>query len=244
MATNITLYHGTGATALPAIAQHGIMPRGRDGKRNNWKHTVGSNAACVYLTDAYPLHFAMSAASTDNDEDLAIIEVEVSSVFLQADEDALEQVMRNRPDNEPERIRNADMKARTIYYRSRAHLYKAADSLQALGTCSHRGPIKVSALRRVVVIKHAEIPRLVLHAGLDPIIHILNYKIMGGKYRQSVKWMFGDEATLLNDHNNEITRDGITVYSSIDDALGQYRERPASTITGQLTRSELDGSAA
>lgn len=206
----IKLYHGTSAAALADIAANGIKPRGKDGKRDNWKHTVGSNKSCVYLTDSYAFYFAYCAAQEG--EDLALIEVDVDHVWLQADEDALEQGLRGH-DNLPA---DWDMKRRTIYYRSRAHLYSGSISLEALGTCGHRGIIQPSQLRRVVTVKAEQVIGLVLGA-FDPVISLLNYKLLGARYRQGVRWFFGDEPTC--DANPSLTREGITVYASITDAL-------------------------
>lgn len=213
----IRLYHGTSARALPFIAEHGIMPRGKDGTRNNWKHTVGSNAKCVYLTDSYAFYFAWCAVSMDDKEDLALLEVEVPAERLQADEDAIEQATRGR-DNLPA---DWDMKRRTIYYRSRAHQYRAAASLELLGTCSHRGTIPVSDVRRVVLIDHEQCMRLIF-SGFDPVISLMNYRILGEHYRASVQWMFGDAPAFRTyGSGSEIARDGITVYDSISDALNR-----------------------
>lgn len=214
---NLKLYHGTTATALASIAAHGIKPRGKANKTNNWKHTVGSNQDTVYLTDSYAFYFAWCAAARRRD-DLALVEVDCDGLRanLQADEDAVEQSNRGR-DGLPA---DWDMKRRTIYYRSRAHLYSAAQSLEVLGTCGHRGTVPVSALRRIVTIKHEECLRLILQ-GFDPSISTLNYKILGAQYRQGVRWFFDDEPVC--EKNPSLTRDVITVYDNLTAALASVK---------------------
>lgn len=193
---SIILAHGTVARALPTIAKEGLKPRGRS-KRNNWGHTVGSNPNAIYLTSAYAFYFAYSAG---DGKPCAVIEVkrdQLDESKLHADEDSLEQVMRHRPEDEPLRLRGWGMKRRTMYYRSRAHMYSADDSLASLGTCAYRGNIPPTALGRVVVVEFETQLRLILQYGLDPTISILGFKIMGSKYEQAQRWLFGDEPDLL-----------------------------------------------
>jgi len=207
------LYHGTSARHLATIARAGLAPRG-SGARNNWQHTVGSNKHCVYLTNAYALHFAYAAVDADDPYDLlAIIEVEPDVTRLHADEDALEQTTRDG-DTLP---KEWDMKRRTIYYRARAHRYDYAGSLAALGTCGHRGPVPRTALRRVVLLDQGTHHNLVLRAGLDPTITVANYHYVGAEYRQSMAWLFDDAPQL--DCAPRITRDGIAVCDNINVAL-------------------------
>jgi hypothetical protein len=53
------LFHGTLSTRLPAIFNHGIKPRGA--AASNWPGAAASRADAVYLTDAYPLSYALQA---------------------------------------------------------------------------------------------------------------------------------------------------------------------------------------
>ncbi len=196
MASKHLLAHGTRATALPDIAKVGLRPRGGKGT-NNWQHTVGSNPKAVYLTSAYALYFAQSAAEIDGD--LALIEVNARLVEgrLVADEDAVEQVMRERSDQEPDHVRNGDLKRRTLYYRSRAHQYAYMESLKALGTCAHMGTIPVAALGRVVIVPEAVNMRLIMEVGIDPMIHVRGFAVLGAHYEVTQRWLFGDESTLV-----------------------------------------------
>ena len=112
------LYHGTSEKAWNSIKKSGIRPRGLS-KKSNWKHSIESNPDTVYLTDTYPLHFAMSAIRQTGDkiDRVAIIEVDTDLLpgKLVPDEDALEQASRHQNDGLPE---TWTMVQRTRYYRS------------------------------------------------------------------------------------------------------------------------------
>src|SRR5512146_1033712 len=157
------LYHGTGASNIANILKRGIAPRGRG--PGNWDATVRSHSKSVYLTDTYALYFAMAA--TPASDDPAIIDIATAPVlqYLHADEDALEQAYHGRDELDP----SWDIKRRTIWYRSRAHLYPAKGSLNALGTCAHRGVIPSEAILRICVINRERVPELVMRA-FDPVI--------------------------------------------------------------------------
>lgn len=215
---SIPLYHGTSVAALPRIAIEGIKPRGNT--HGNWHHTVKSNKMAVYLTNAYPLYFAAHAgyeagASEDTPDAFthALVEVFPDMAHLQADEDAIEQLTRDR-DGLP---KEWDMKRRTIFYRTRAHHYSAAASLEAMGTCAHRGVITAAQTKRVLLITKQKEIELVLSGSLDPIISVLNFQILGKRYMQSVRWMFDDEPQL--DHAPHITRGGMALFPDINAAL-------------------------
>lgn len=202
------LYHGTNLSALDAILANGIKPRGRDGRRNNWKHTVGSNASCVYLSNCYAFYFAYS--STKDGEPLVVLEVATRSLLpaLCADEDALEQSGRGR-DRLPS---DWSMKRRTIYYRKRAHLYDPAGSIALLGTCGHIGTVPASAITRVAIIAPQDGIRLILQAH-DPSITIINHSFMGEQHARFHRWLFGDEEHLYGptESGREPSREGISV---------------------------------
>jgi hypothetical protein len=209
------LYHGTSQTALAGILISGIRPRGKKG-RSNWKHSVESNAECVYLTEGYAVHFACNAVDPDKDA-AAIIEVDTDRLNffdLLPDEDAIEQLSRGRDDLPT----SWDMKKRTRYYRVKMVDYagKWPTSIKALGTACHRGVIPVSAITRVAKVDFKVNPAL--RWASDPTISIQNYAIMGGYYRQLTNRIFGDEidVTDLNfpdyaDRLKAMPRDGVTI---------------------------------
>ena len=87
------------------------------------------------------------------------------------------------------------MKYRTRWYRKRAlddfgHAWKT--SLEGLGTCTYYGIIPVSAITRIAFVGKKNYFDLVLYAGIDPMITLINYRLVGEKYRHSVKRLFGD----------------------------------------------------
>lgn len=139
----------------------------------------------VYLTDAYPLHFAANAQA---EGDLLIIEVDTSKLdpsALIADEDALAHSLK-----EPVTL-GMSLLEKTVYYREHSHQYSAERSLALMGTCAYLGPVPAAALRRVARIRTEDLGTLIF-GGFDPVVSPLNYSIFGEEYRESVKWLFGD----------------------------------------------------
>jgi hypothetical protein len=182
------VYHGTSEANVVQILQQGIMPRSLT-SRSNWAHTVKSHEDAVYLTIAYPLHFA-NQACTDK-ERLAVLEIDTDLLDeerLVADEDAVEQALRGH-DNLPV---SWGMKRRTKYYRDRIHQYPHVGSLKALGTCAHLGVIGKHAIKRVAYVNHEAFVRLV-YKGYDPQVSVAAYQVIGEGYQKSTKWLFDPE---------------------------------------------------
>lgn len=189
------LYHGTSESKLKAILKDGIKPRGK--KDGNWKRTVKSNPTAVYLTDAYPLHFAM--ASAKGKERLVILEIDTEALNyfkFAPDEDCLEQGTRkdpnfeNVPGTEP-----FNMKKRTQWFRDRAlkqfsHLWRK--SLEMMGTCTYYGDIPPEAITRYSLVNNT----IEVILAADPVICPLNYKILGPYYRQLTRMLFGEKPDL------------------------------------------------
>lgn len=194
------LYHGTSFSSWEKIKETGLLPR-KLGGNSNWEHTVESDPDTVYLTDAYAMYFSYQCTNENKNGNLdkAVI-VEVDSSLLNqkkfvADEDALEQVSRNTPggDGLPSSM---SMEDRTIHYRKMAKRYAEVGyghewSLQALGTCGYKGKIPLKAITRVAIIDLSQQKQLSVF--LDPTIHIMNYRIVGAKYRALNALIFGNE---------------------------------------------------
>jgi hypothetical protein len=211
------LYHGTSQNALAGILINGIRPRGKRGK-SNWKHSIESNAECVYLTEGYSIHFASNAASeAGSNGTAAIVEVDTDRLDfmdLLPDEDAIEQISRGKDDLP----KHWDMKKRTRYYRVRMVDYagKWPTSIKALGTACHRGVIPVSAITRVAKVDFKVNPAL--RWASDPTITLMNYAIMGGYYRQLTRRIFDDPIDVADlnfpdyaERLNALPRDGVTI---------------------------------
>jgi hypothetical protein len=182
------LYHGTRATHFDNLANFELVPRGVSGN-SRWTHSVESRPDAVYLSTAYPLHYAINAAEGG---DILIIEIatdHLDTTKLIADEDALAHGKDDLP-------RTMDLAERTRYYRERAHLYPANVSLRVMGTCSHLGPIPATAITRIARVPEQGVGRLVL-GGLDPVVSPIHYAIFAKEFEQSVRWLFGDEAPCL-----------------------------------------------
>lgn len=188
------LYHGTTEAAVSDILKNGIKPRGK--KSGNWKHSIESNPNAVYLTDSYAIYFAGNATDLEKGERLAIIEIDTDRLKILSfapDEDFLEQATRKKAGPHLAPI-DKPMKYRTRWYRRRTQNYYIhwMDSLKHLGTCTYYGNIPPSAITRIAFIEPDAYFGLVIGAGIDPYITVENYSIMGAKYRNSVKKLFGD----------------------------------------------------
>lgn len=187
------LYHGTSAARLPSILKDGIKPRGKG--KGNWKHSVDGNPNVVYLTIAYALYFAWTATDIGKNEDLLVLEIDTAKLFpfdLVPDEDFLEQATRKGPGLGLAPIEKS-MKYRTAWYRRRLRGFSEywKESVDGLGNCGYMGTIPPAAITRYAVISHERIAELVM-SGMDPSISLLNYKLVGDKYRNWIKWAFGD----------------------------------------------------
>lgn len=179
------LYHGTSERHVESILKAGLSPRGSK-LPGNWEHTIKSNERAVYLTDAYGLYFAWAAS--DDDARLAVIEVDSDTLDLDrlcADEDVIEQANRNR-DELPAKW---TMERRNIYYRNRMRNYCWKRSLELMGTCAHIGKVKTSAIKRIALVDKRTYYGMMMR-GHDPSISIMNYRIIGDRYRAVMTWLF------------------------------------------------------
>lgn len=226
------LYHGTSSRHLAKILTEGLTPRNQN-QISNWEHTVESGEDTVYLTDAYALHFANQACEDEQNEMLAILEIDTDRLNedrFAADEDAVEQTNRGTDDLPP----NWDIKQRTAYYRALAHAYRWDQSLKALGTCGYQDTIPVEAIQRIALISMKKYARLVI-SGYDPMISVLNYGLLGHQYRWASRWIFDANAQQEVDANNPFSaimtmklpedRSGIEVLQ-----LSQAKERFISVV--------------
>lgn len=211
------LYHGTAGRYLDRILAEGLLPRSKlpvvDGavEQGNWEHTVPSNPAVVYVTNAYPLHFCAASLRSEDAHGL-IVEIDSAQLdaeLLRPDEDFLEQIMRGRDDLPAE----WSLTQRNVYYRDRMADYDPLQSLRLLGTMAYAGPIPPAAITRILLVKAKTIGRLI-RLGFDPMIALANYRFMGAFYRSGTRWMFGDVERiddLREDLQATLSRDGIEV---------------------------------
>lgn len=183
------LYHGTSERVARLSLSEGLIPRGS--RKGNWNHTVASGKDRVYLTDAYAPYFANAATSGEEDESHAwgIVRLETSLLdtgSLLPDEDFLEQAGRGRDGV------TGTMAQRTRKHRTRARRLGPlwSESLRGLGTCAHMGRIPAEAVSAIALFRPASNP-YVASMALDPSIVLLNYAIMGSRYRALTQWFFG-----------------------------------------------------
>lgn len=185
------LYHGTSERNLKAILKDGLKPRGSKAT-GNWD-TCPSNPKTVYLTNAYALYYALNAARTGN---LLVVEIDtdykMADMFV-PDEDAIEQVLRGRDGVA------GDMVTRTMHYRKMLPTLMGGvehpfvqDSLKALGNCGCMGTVRPWAITRYAIINRKQVDKALLWQAMDPSITVLNYRICGTRYRNMVRWVFGE----------------------------------------------------
>lgn len=189
------LFHGTSDRHLDAIIKDGLKPRGKS--KGNWKHTILSNPKAVYLTEAYALHYALCATDPGNGDRLAILEIDADTInepLLAPDEDFLEQATRLQQGSHLAPI-DKPMKYRTRWYRKRLAGFQSywRDSLSGLGNCTYHGTIPPRAIKRVAMLDQKTNADLIWMAGLDPQISLMNYRIVGAKYRNSIKRLFKEQ---------------------------------------------------
>ena len=188
------LYHGTSESRAKKILVRGIRPRGRHGK-TNWKHSVESNPRAVYLTDAYPGHFAIQAAKKG--ERLAILEIDTERLDkskLHPDEDLLEQSGRHY-DALPA---DWSIAKRTRWYRAQApHNSKWELSLQGMGTVGYYGVIPPEAITCVVYFDPAtKGPAQDFYWALgDTSVSMMNYMILAPTHKARLRYLFNEPVT-------------------------------------------------
>jgi hypothetical protein len=184
------LYHGTTEHALgAALMGEGLKPRSASGV-TNWDAPIESDPHAVYLTTAYPLHFAINAMGDEKLANSAVVEVDtwmLQGTKFQADEDAIEQCKRGHD----ELPKDWTMEQRTRWYRNRAHKYSAQASLALLGTCAYRGTIGPEAITRAAVFTRKQAVWMTAHV-FDPTITVQNYRFCGAMHEKNVAWLFGD----------------------------------------------------
>ena len=161
------LYHGTSPENADIIMKEGFKPRGETGK-SNWDHTLPSQEDFIYLTIAYPFHFA-TAASTGSIA--SVIQVEVDEDDFYPDEDFIRQGCKF--DNEVE----IDI----TQYKNCGLL-----SMIHLGNCA----VLPEAIK-VIGRKDFKVSDMIYYS--DPTISLMNFKIMSEYYKELTKRWWNDE---------------------------------------------------
>jgi hypothetical protein len=183
------LYHGTTARHLRAILRHGLLPRRITGE-SNWSGDVESKEDFVYLTDAYPVYYAVGPAFDDEHApaDLLILKVDVDENRLYPDEDFIVWALAEGKQDVQDELRPfIDPRE----YKDAWHL-----------SLEHNGVVCTPEVLPERILDHRVIARseseLIFELGLDSMPTPLNYEIIGSHYRRCIEVLFeqGPEAAL------------------------------------------------
>lgn len=167
------LYHGTSSKHIKKILKEGITPR-KD-KKGNWE--LVSRQGHVYLTIAYPIYFAINACNLKKDKPV-VVKIQLDKAdfkFLYPDEDFIGQVLvRQHKDlfkgTSLGDITNAvDLEYYKKYW---------VKSLIGLGNVSHKGIITPDKIVDWCCVED----KMLLMAGGDPSISVLNFYFCGDRY--------------------------------------------------------------
>ena len=193
------LYHGTSTKHLAKIVSEGIKTRAKTNV-SNWCVAPSSDKA-VYLTRAYGLYYALQAASDKNDN-LIILKIGTSTLDANKftpDEDYLEQATRHTHKDE-EIIDRTKMFRDILDTFDNSH---AIDSLNNLGNCAYLGDIPAANIVSYIEITKANAGKLIFNYGYDPMIVLMNFKIMGARYVTLMEKMF-DEPCAFGDITEDV----------------------------------------
>ena len=184
------LYHGTSERYLHAIQRHGLLPRRLTGE-SNWSGNVASKEGFVYLTDAYPVYFAVGPALAAEDEpaDLLILKVDVDEDRLYPDEDFIAWALTNGIQG----VRQAEMNP-YIDPRSYKDMWRLSPE--------HNGVVCTPEVSPDRILDHHVIGRseteLIFELGVEPMPTPENYGLIGSHYRRCIEVLFeqGPDAAL------------------------------------------------
>ncbi len=178
------VYHGTSFDRFTEITMNGLAPRGDT--PTNWPDNP-SMSDMVYLTTAYPFYFAECTSAEDGSKPV-VIEINMDHLLwknLYPDEDFILQAMKEEDRWDLKDIRNNIDQFRKYYQKSMDHL----------GNFCYRGVIPRQAMTRAVTVDYKNRGHLLMEV-MDPTISIINYQIVGQKYKDLVAWFFGDKEEL------------------------------------------------
>jgi hypothetical protein len=178
------LYHGTSTQYKDRILREGLQPRAKTGV-SNWSEQhdgmVESKPYLVYLTDAYPVYFALQASKEPHS--LLILQVEVDEADLFPDEDFLAKVAHRQKMFPGKSLCEINP---LLEPRENRHL--------ALDCLRYNGVVAVESVPPDKIVATAEIPGddfgTILAIGGDSMPIPLNYKFLGGAYRSAIQALF------------------------------------------------------
>jgi len=187
------------------ILANGIKARSTTGGGGNWVHTISGHVDHVYLTDTYPLYFAMGAKNKKSGENLAIVSIDLDMLDLgnlYPDEDFISQFIMSVKGSSrvalPKIVSDAISEGGDTLTEMNEYVIENIgkfrrmwmDSLVRLGTLSHRGDIDASAIISVAVLnmQNDDVKNMVYHL-CDPTITIINKLVCGRAYQQKLEWI-------------------------------------------------------
>jgi hypothetical protein len=172
------LYHGTTSRNLVAIQQEGLRSRRTTGCPSNWSGRVESKPGFIYLTDAYPVYYALAAVKAD--EDLLLVKVEVDEAQIYPDEDFIAYAMSG---GHGERSRDLIARIDPADYRDHWRESLARNGVACTPSVEPERILAFQSLRQ------ADWPRI-LEMGGDASPTPMNYFVLGGCYRRSIEALF------------------------------------------------------
>lgn len=178
------LFHGTCASVVPRVLRDGIRSRGK--RKGNWDK-YPSRPDMVYLTAAYACYYGYHAAKK---QAVAVFEVDTERLDkgnLYPDEDFIAQALAHQQGKSLEQVHRVVRRTLSKYQ----HHWR--DSLAGLGNVCYRGAIPAEAITRYAILRD-NCCREFQMAALDPSISVINYRLLGDKYRSMMAWLFGDAA--------------------------------------------------
>lgn len=181
------LYHGTSSRYLKKITKEGIVPRGN--QNSNW--SVPSQKRFVYLTDVFPIFFAVQARKRDK---LVIVEIDDSKLCqdkLYPDDDFVFHMLKQYG-------QTVDLEEAGNLIKDSQWLWK--DSLRLLGCLAHKGKISRKHIRRIAIIDVENMNntgRMYFHGLSDVSISPIALTFRRKKAQQEIKWIFGDTNDIL-----------------------------------------------
>lgn len=230
------LYHGTTATIALKAFESGLMPRRSSGSRGNWPNCP-SSPDLVYMTETYAGYFASCATSAAGDvARWGIVEIDTDMLdefSMMPDEDFLEQATRGQV---VEGLRTRTMVGRTRWFRNNISRFSAAwtASVRHLGNASYMGIVPPEAITRVSIFDPSS-NRYVSWWCSDPIINLMNHRLMGAAYRGLTKWFFEPPT---DEEINAIA--GNTIGACPDPVIGTENIAAAPGASAELVRHSND----
>lgn len=176
------LFHGTCATLIPKVLKQGLRCRGKS--KSNWG-MYPSRPDMVYLTAGYACYYGYQAAKN---KDIVVFEVDLERLdkeLLHPDEDFIAQAIAHQQGEALEKVHRVVRRSLPDYQ----HHWR--DSIKALGNACYRGAVPPEAITRYVIVRETA-SREFRMAALDPSISVINYRLLGDKYRSMMAWLFGD----------------------------------------------------